>query len=142
MKNKNKKFNFEFLKKITGVEKRKKEQKKNKFKANFSFFITTVCFMMSLFFIVFGVYIFMAGFHNVDLSHNGIVLEAEKGINLIDTGSDYITRDLEEYYIMGHNQMLASIYFLSSGFFLTGLIFYDYLTQEKNRLEKKYRCKI
>ena len=99
----------------TGKNKMGKEKKYlevNKTKGSLIFI--WVC----IFLLIFETYVFMAGYHNVDTSWN--VLNSAYNLNLAqnelqlrnitDTGSDWITRPIESYYIHGLNQMTLSFF--------------------------------
>lgn len=58
-----------------------------------------------------GMYLFLAGFHNMDLSQNMRWLEAEYNITLADQGSDGQIRTSVDGYVLGFLQ-------LRIGFFL------------------------
>ena len=65
--------------------------------------------MGSIFVICYGVYSFMNGFHNVDLSYNF------KCYNVQDLGSDEKVRSPDEGYMLGIKQMFQSLFYLVIG---------------------------
>jgi hypothetical protein len=116
--------------------------KKKKFnKKKFWKEIEVVLFVLAIFALIFYVAEHWKGIHNVDLSWNAERLEcslkekAERKINevlrnssiaevnfqLTDVGSDFIERPMEEYYIIGMNQITRSQWMALICLFYIGL---------------------
>jgi len=106
---------------------KEKINKKNNIKKNINSFLIILFFMISLILIITGCFLFSAGTHNVDLSHNFIIMECKENIDLVDYGSTYQTYDLEYYYITGFNQMLIGFLCFGYGCLIFGCVVVEYV---------------
>jgi len=95
-----------------------KSKKKNK--KQFNATLWALFMMISLVLILSGCFYFSAGYHNVDLSHNFMIVEKMENINLVDYGSTYMIHELEYYYVTGFNQMLLGFLLFGYGCLIFG----------------------
>ena len=78
-----------------------------------------IAFMLSLFFLVFGMYAFFIGFHNIDLCRNEKILSYECDLEIMETTNKGTVWDLDTCYVHGLRQIIKGFFIsITSSFFL------------------------
>ena len=115
---------FKFIKKFLKGEEEHWKKKGNSF-----------LFLVGLLLAIGGLRLFYVGFHNFDSAQNMIFIREDITSGLLREGIDFDVDpyteqtsrgryiSLEEGYVMGVNQILKSIFFIITGFFMMGYYF-------------------
>lgn len=64
----------------------------------------------SMFLLLLGAFLFTLSIHSIDYSHNMMMIEKDTGVNYVDAGLDFETRELEVYYISGFRGLIMSFF--------------------------------
>ena len=85
--------------------------------------MSCICLLCGIITLFYGTTLFYTGFHNLDYAQNMRLLEDTHDITLYDTMSDLQTRNADELYIIGTNQLRRSLPInIIAGFFF-GLVY-------------------
>ena len=81
-------------------------------------------FWLSFLGIIFGLYIFHTGFHNVDICHNEALISKDINLEITEIALDGSEWDLTTCYLIGLKQTLIGVYaiLISSISFGAGLV--------------------
>jgi len=102
--------------------------------------IINILFMIFLVLSFCSVYLFMAGFHNVDLAYNVNTINLETGSNYVELNyKDVPEMSMAELYTEGINQMQVSLLFIPVTFFMTGFYFISLLLTIDDYITYKIR---
>ena len=77
-----------------------------------SLLIDYLFLVIAIFLLPGSMYLIATGFHNMDMGHNLRYLEQKYDDDLMDMGSDGIVRELEDYIVIGHKQMILGIFLM------------------------------
>lgn len=83
-----------------------------------------IILMMGL---IYGLYLFFGGFHNIDLAQNIRYINAEFNLTIGDKASDYNVYTWENLFIMGSNMLYKGLFISLICVFNLGIILSDFL---------------
>jgi hypothetical protein len=81
--------------------------------------------------IIKGLLLYGAGYHNIDLSVNGMILESKYDLKLTDQGNFNQNFTMKEAYIEGLNQMDKSIIIILISSLIFGAVIAEIISQYK-----------
>lgn len=101
-------------------------KKLSKFKIN-NVLLYQILFSALMVGLIYGLYLFFGGFHNVDLAQNIRYINAEFNLTLGDKASDYNVYTWENLFIMGSNMLYKGLFISLFCIFNLGILLSDFL---------------